>query len=85
MSEGPQPPSADTAAVEALLQDIPDPETGRTLVEMGQIRDIQADAQQSRRSRRLPSGSRRNCRAIPGWTWKSSNMTDPPRRSAASA
>lgn len=48
MSEGSQRSSIDAAAVEAVLQEIADPETGRSLREMGQIRQIEADGNQVR-------------------------------------
>ena len=36
------PSTVDTAAVTAVLADIADPETGRPLVEMGQVRSVDA-------------------------------------------
>jgi len=36
----------DKAAVEAVLADFKDPESGRGIVEMGQVRDVQADGDQ---------------------------------------
>ena len=37
-----QPAAIDSAAVTAVLADIADPESGRSLVEMGQVRSVEA-------------------------------------------